>query len=93
MIPNCKKKSVRVFDSSLKGARPPVRFVVGVGNDVLHHELRLSQFLLQLGQLKVSWGAEKRNGTRTRKKKTSLNTDDTDQRSEVECRYVKHDQH
>lgn len=35
--------------------RPPVRTVVRVGNDALHHQLRFSQFLLQLSQLKVGW--------------------------------------
>lgn len=35
---------------------PPVRTVMCIGNDVLHHQLSFSQFLLQLSQLKVRCG-------------------------------------
>lgn len=47
------------FLSSVKGVQSPVRTVVGVGNNLLHHQLCLPQLLLQLGQLEISWRAKK----------------------------------
>ena len=61
----------------------PVWTVAGVGDDLLHHQLRLPQLLLQLGQLEVGWR------TRTRKPtKKSLNTEDDTERAlfHLHCR-------
>lgn len=44
---------------------PPVRTVVCVRNNVLHHQLCFPQFLLQLCQLIVSWGVKKKRKVNT----------------------------